>query len=614
MPRHRRRDADGRAGRARGRAPGRRAPSASTYADGVADIDLAALLAGHTAGRPGGDDDGRAARAAVRRRRARRRRPRHRLSREAALAALGQRRLPLPASRRRCSGSGRTTCSSATRSTGLAADGQLRAFRHEGFWDCMDTYKDAVLLNDLWERGEAPAPLVSARYGGARRRPPRLRHRAPTGMLGAWLSARAARARRGGHRPAPRRAARQRAGRSTGTEARCTVVHGDLHRRGARSSARSASTRSTRSSTSPRRRSSAPRTARRARPSSPTCAGRGRCSRPAGVHGVQRVVVAASDKAYGASDVLPYTEDMPLRRALPLRRVEGRGRPDRALLLAHVRAAGRGDAVRQHLRRRRSQPLAADPRGRRRRARGPRAGRPLRRLARSATSSTSRTRSAPTSRSPTLLDAGAAGGEAFNAGGGRAAQRARRRRARLRGGRRRRRAGRSRHGHAGRRDRSPVGGSVQARARSPAGSRRSASTRACGARSTGTAPTRAPRRGLSARLPAPFRRLRLTHGRTFQVGGDQAQEGDRRRARGASCSPSSRARSRSPPRRAAATSRATPSLALRRAEGEGRLDAQGQHRARDREGHRRRRRRRARSRRSSTRATARAASRCSSRR
>jgi glucose-1-phosphate cytidylyltransferase len=38
----------------------------------------------------------------------------------------------------------------------LAADGQLRAFRHEGFWDCMDTYKDAVLLNDLWEAGEPP--------------------------------------------------------------------------------------------------------------------------------------------------------------------------------------------------------------------------------------------------------------------------------------------------------------------------------------------------------------------------------------------------------------------------------------------------------------------------
>lgn len=38
----------------------------------------------------------------------------------------------------------------------LARDGQLHAFRHEGFWDCMDTYKDAVLLNDLWAQGLAP--------------------------------------------------------------------------------------------------------------------------------------------------------------------------------------------------------------------------------------------------------------------------------------------------------------------------------------------------------------------------------------------------------------------------------------------------------------------------
>jgi glucose-1-phosphate cytidylyltransferase len=38
----------------------------------------------------------------------------------------------------------------------LAADGELRAYRHEGFWDCMDTYKDAVLLNDLWHSGAAP--------------------------------------------------------------------------------------------------------------------------------------------------------------------------------------------------------------------------------------------------------------------------------------------------------------------------------------------------------------------------------------------------------------------------------------------------------------------------
>jgi glucose-1-phosphate cytidylyltransferase len=38
---------------------------------------------------------------------------------------------------------------------GLADDGQLRAFRHTGFWECMDTYKDAVHLNDLWS-GEHP--------------------------------------------------------------------------------------------------------------------------------------------------------------------------------------------------------------------------------------------------------------------------------------------------------------------------------------------------------------------------------------------------------------------------------------------------------------------------
>ena len=38
----------------------------------------------------------------------------------------------------------------------LAADRGLRAYRHTGFWDCMDTYKDAVMLNDLWESGDPP--------------------------------------------------------------------------------------------------------------------------------------------------------------------------------------------------------------------------------------------------------------------------------------------------------------------------------------------------------------------------------------------------------------------------------------------------------------------------
>jgi glucose-1-phosphate cytidylyltransferase len=39
---------------------------------------------------------------------------------------------------------------------GLAAAGRLHAHRHEGFWDCMDTYKDAVVLDDLWRGGEPP--------------------------------------------------------------------------------------------------------------------------------------------------------------------------------------------------------------------------------------------------------------------------------------------------------------------------------------------------------------------------------------------------------------------------------------------------------------------------
>jgi glucose-1-phosphate cytidylyltransferase len=38
----------------------------------------------------------------------------------------------------------------------VAAEGRLGAFRHHGFWDCMDTYKDAVVLNDLWESSDAP--------------------------------------------------------------------------------------------------------------------------------------------------------------------------------------------------------------------------------------------------------------------------------------------------------------------------------------------------------------------------------------------------------------------------------------------------------------------------
>ncbi len=38
----------------------------------------------------------------------------------------------------------------------LAKDGQLVAYKHEEFWQCMDTLRDVRLLNSLWESGKAP--------------------------------------------------------------------------------------------------------------------------------------------------------------------------------------------------------------------------------------------------------------------------------------------------------------------------------------------------------------------------------------------------------------------------------------------------------------------------
>ncbi|MFQ6131064.1 MAG: sugar phosphate nucleotidyltransferase [Armatimonadota bacterium] len=38
----------------------------------------------------------------------------------------------------------------------LAERGELVAFEHDGFWACLDTYKDALSLNDQWDAGQAP--------------------------------------------------------------------------------------------------------------------------------------------------------------------------------------------------------------------------------------------------------------------------------------------------------------------------------------------------------------------------------------------------------------------------------------------------------------------------
>lgn len=38
----------------------------------------------------------------------------------------------------------------------LAVEGQLVAFKHNGFWKCMDTLRDKIILNDLWNLDNAP--------------------------------------------------------------------------------------------------------------------------------------------------------------------------------------------------------------------------------------------------------------------------------------------------------------------------------------------------------------------------------------------------------------------------------------------------------------------------
>ena len=42
---------------------------------------------------------------------------------------------------------------------GLARDGQLMAYTHHGFWQCMDTLRDKGFLQSLWDTGEAPWKL-----------------------------------------------------------------------------------------------------------------------------------------------------------------------------------------------------------------------------------------------------------------------------------------------------------------------------------------------------------------------------------------------------------------------------------------------------------------------
>jgi glucose-1-phosphate cytidylyltransferase len=49
--------------------------------------------------------------------------------------------------------------------TRLARDGQLMAYRHDSFWQCMDTVRDRKLLEELWASGKPPwtAPKAASK-------------------------------------------------------------------------------------------------------------------------------------------------------------------------------------------------------------------------------------------------------------------------------------------------------------------------------------------------------------------------------------------------------------------------------------------------------------------
>jgi glucose-1-phosphate cytidylyltransferase len=126
-----------------------------TYGDGVADVDVAASIAFHhghgklatiTAVQPPGrygalELDGAAVRAFTEK-------PAGDGLINGGFFVLSPRCLDRI--------SGDDTSWEAEPLTGLAADGELMAFAHAGFWQPMDTLRERTLLENLWDSGRAP--------------------------------------------------------------------------------------------------------------------------------------------------------------------------------------------------------------------------------------------------------------------------------------------------------------------------------------------------------------------------------------------------------------------------------------------------------------------------
>ena len=324
--RHRARHPDRRPDRAARRAARRRGPFCVTYADGVADIDLGALLDFHARARRAGDGDrGPAATCSW-------------ASPSSATATAVAGFVEKPRTEHWINGGffcfepalldylDEDSVLEREPLERLAADGELRAYRHEGFWDCMDTYKDAVVLNDLWAAARRPGGL-----GRGRRRPREAARWSP--------AATASSARPGARRCSSAGDAVARSLRAArpisaaalsgldllGIEAEVELVRGrPARRRGGRRVAGDGC--DTVFHLAAQTIVGAARPLPRRRPSRSTCAGPGRARGLPRARTSPAVVFASSDKAYGTSDRAALPRGLPAARRLPLRRQQGGGR------------------------------------------------------------------------------------------------------------------------------------------------------------------------------------------------------------------------------------------------------------------------------------------------
>ena len=131
-------------------------PFIVTYGDGLADVDIGELLAFHRA-------HGRLATVttvrplvAVRGHGPRHARRGPAVPREAADRRLGQRRVSSCSSRGVLDYLDRRLRAGGGTARALAEEGQLVAYRHDGFWQPMDTYRESTMLNEMWDAGKAP--------------------------------------------------------------------------------------------------------------------------------------------------------------------------------------------------------------------------------------------------------------------------------------------------------------------------------------------------------------------------------------------------------------------------------------------------------------------------